>query len=90
MHGFRLTDYIDAIAVADFIDQEDTEYIATDRRSLRWDTYFLQGLRKFLSNQVKEAVVAYQRLRDLTAVKSVREDPFTQETINRASSPEGG
>ena len=28
MHGFRLTDYIDAIATADFIDQEPTEYIA--------------------------------------------------------------
>ena len=47
MHGFRLTDYIDAIAVADFIDQERTEYIATDRRSLRWDTYFLSGLKEF-------------------------------------------
>jgi len=87
MHGFRLTDYIDAIAVADFIDQEDTEYIATDRRSHRWDTFFLQGLREFLSNQMKEAVVAYQRLRDQTAVNSVREDPFAQETINRARLP---
>ena len=84
MHGFRLTDYIDAVAVADFIDQESTEYIATDRRSLRWDTFFLRGLRQFLSEAMKDAVVNYQRLRDSKAADSVQQDIFTREIIEKA------
>ena len=84
MHGFRLTDYIDAVAVADFIDQESTEYIATDRRSLRWETFFLQGLREFLSQEMKAAVTAYQKLRDSEATKLVREDLNTIRIIDDA------
>ena len=84
MHGFRLTDYIDAIAIADFIDQESTEYIATDRRSLRWETYFLKGLRDFLSDEMKRAVTAYQRHRDREAAKTVLEDLTTKQIIDSA------
>ena len=84
MHGFRLTDYIDAIAVADFIDQERTEYIATDRRSLRWDTYLLSGLKDFLTAQMKAAVVAYQGKRDKTIAWSVRNDEGTKRIIAQA------
>ena len=84
MHGFRLTDYIDAIATADFIDQEPTEYIATDRRSLRWDTYFLKGLRDFLTAEMKAAVVAYQKYRDNKAEEEVEEDLVTGEIIAKA------
>ena len=84
MHGFRLTDYIDAIAIADFIDQERTEYIATDRRSLRWDTYFLSGLKEFLTAQMKAAVVAYQGQRDKTIAWSVRNDEVTKQIIGQA------
>ena len=84
MHGFRLTDYIDAIAVADFIDQQPTEYIATDRRSLRWDTYFLSGLKDFLTAQMKAAVVAYQGKRDKTIAWKVRNDKGTKRTIAQA------
>ena len=84
MHGFRLTDYIDAIAVADFIDQEHTEYIATDRRSLRWDTSFLSGLKEFLTAQMKAAVVAYQGKRDKTIAWTVRHDEGTKRIIAQA------
>ena len=84
MHGFRLTDYIDAIATADFIDQEPAEYIATDRRSLRWDTYFLKGLREFLTAEMKAAVVAYQKHRDEEAEDEVKEDPTTKRIIDDA------
>ena len=84
MHGFRLTDYIDAVAIADFIDQERTEYIATDRRSLRWDTYFLSGLKDFLTAQMKAAVVAYQGQRDKTIAWSVRNDEGTKRIIAQA------
>lgn len=84
MHGFRLTDYIDAIAIADFIDEESTEYIATDRRSLRWETHFLQGLREFLTNEMKQAVVAYQRHRDQQARSDVHKDVETKQIIASA------
>lgn len=84
MHGFRLTDYIDALAIADFIDQERTEYIATDRRSLRWDTYFLSGLKDFLTAEMKAAVVAYQGERDKTIAWQVRNDDGTKEIIAQA------
>ena len=84
MHGFRLTDYIDAIAVADFIDQERTEYIATDRRSLRWDTHFLSGLKDFLTTQMRDAVVAYQGQRDKTVAWLVRNDGGTKRIISQA------
>lgn len=84
MHGFRLTDYIDAIATADFIDQEPAEYIATDRRSLRWDTYFLKGLRDFLTSEMKAAVVAYQKHRDKEAEDEVKEDLATRRVIEAA------
>lgn len=84
MHGFRLTDYIDAIAIANFIDQERTEYIATDRRSLRWDTYFLSGLKEFLTARMKAAVVAYQGERDKTIAWSVRNNKETRRIIAQA------
>ena len=84
MHGFRLTDYIDAIATADFIDQEPAEYIATDRRSLRWDTYFLSGFREFLTGEMKVAVREYQKYRDKQAKKEVEEDVTTKEIIAKA------
>ena len=84
MHGFRMTDYIDAIAIADFIDQESTEYIATDRRSLRWETYFLAGLREFLSEEMKRAVTAYQTHRDKEAANTVLEDLTTNHIIESA------
>ena len=84
MHGFRLTDYIDAIATADFIDQQPTEYIATDRRSLRWDTHFLSGLRAFLTAEMKAAVVAYQKFRDEQIDNQVQEHATTNRIIDKA------
>ena len=84
MHGFRLTDYIDAIATADFIDQEPTEYIATDRRSLRWDTHFLSGLREFLTSEMKAAVVAYQKHRDQEVENKVEDHEVTNRIIDKA------
>ena len=84
MHGFRMSDYIDAVAIADFIDQEPTEYIATDRRSLRWETYFLADLREFLSEKMKRAVTEYQKHRDREAASKVLEDQATKAIIASA------
>ena len=81
MHGFRMVDYLDGIVEADFIDAQDTDYIATDRQSLRWDTPLLSPVRKFLSKEIKEACKAYQKKRDEESEKVVKDDEFTKDLI---------
>jgi hypothetical protein len=87
MHGFRLTDYLDGEVHADVIDDQPTEYIATDRQSLRWEAPLLAPMRAFLSEQMKEACKAYQKVRDEVAKKEAKEDSFTQDTIAAAKLP---
>lgn len=83
MHGFRMTDYLDGIVVANFIDQEDADYIATDRQTVRWESPLLSGLHNFLSEEMKKACAAYQKTRDDTAPSIVRDDPFTKGEIEK-------
>lgn len=83
MHGFRMTDYLDGVVHADFIDETDTDYIATDRQSLRWDAPLLEPLNKLLSAEIKEACKQYQAVRDEVALKEVKEDPFTKKEIEK-------
>lgn len=85
MHGFRLTDYLDGVVHADFIEMEDTDYIATDRRSLRWESPLLSGLYEFLSTEMKEACKQYQKKRDDEAPRIVEGDSFTVGEIDRQS-----
>lgn len=87
MHGFRHTDYLDGVVEADFIDDQPTDYIATDRQSLRWDTPLLSPLRKFLSEEIKKAVLAFQKVRDEKAEKEVEDDQFTNDLIKQALLP---
>jgi hypothetical protein len=77
MHGFRMTDYMDGVVHADFIDQEEADYIATDRGSLRWESPLLSGMFDFLSGEIKEACKQYQRKRDEESPRIVKQDPFT-------------
>lgn len=77
MHGFRMTDYLDGVVHADFIELEDTDYIATDRQSLRWESPLLSGLYEFLSKQMAEACKRYQMKRDEEGPRIVRQDAFT-------------
>lgn len=81
MHGFRMTDYLDGVVHADFIAEEDVDYIATDRQSLRWDAPLLSKLNAILSEEIKEACKQYQRKRDKEAPDEVREDYFTRTEI---------
>ena len=83
MHGFRMTDYLDGVVNAPFIDLRETDYIATDRQSLRWDAPLLSPLKEFLSVQIKEACKQYQHFRDERIKTTVREDIFTREAIGR-------
>lgn len=81
MHGFRMTDYLDGVVQADFIDEQDVDYIATDRQSLRWETPLLAPLRAFLSKEIKVACTKYQKVRDANAKDVVKKDEFTIERI---------
>ncbi len=87
MHGFRQSDYLDGIVQADFIDEQPTDYIATDRQSLRWETPLLGPLRKFLSEEMKNAIVECQKVMDGNAEKEARDDIYTNDLIAKASLP---
>jgi hypothetical protein len=84
MHGFRMTDYLDGVVHADFIDEQPLDYIATDRQGLRWESPFLAPLRKFLSEEIKNACKAYQKKRDDENEAKVDDDTFTSEVIAAA------
>lgn len=77
MHGFRMTDYLDGVVQADFIDSEPSDYIATDRQSLRWESPLLSPLHEFLSAEIKEACKQFQKKRDDEAPDEVAQDAFT-------------
>ncbi len=83
MHGFRMTDYMDAVVHADFIELEDADYTATDRQSLRWDTPLLAPLYDFLSDSMKEACKRCQKKRDDEAPRIVKQDAFTVAEIDK-------
>lgn len=85
MHGFRMTDYLDGVVEADFLDSFKSDFIATDRQSLRWDAPLLDPLRKLLSGEIKEACKQYQKERDDTTPSIVKQDKFTLAEINKQS-----
>ncbi len=89
MHGFRMTDYLDGVVQADFLDHQKTDYIATDRQSLRWDTPLLAPLRKELSAQMTKACTAYQKTREGRNRSKVRDDPFTKKLVESQSFSRG-
>lgn len=84
MHGFRMTDYLDGVVHADFIDDLNRDYIATDRQGLRWETALLQPVHDFLGEQIKEACKEYQKFRDGQKEKEVKKDKFTRKLIKSA------
>jgi hypothetical protein len=85
MHGFRMTDYLDGVVYADFIDDQPEDYIATDRMSLRWESPLLSPMHVELSKAIKEACYARQRARDSEMEKEVKEDEFTKTAIEKAA-----
>ncbi len=81
MHGFRMTDYLDGVVHADFIDEQRSDYIATDRQALRWESPLLSGMHEFLSMEIREACKQCQAQRDRDARREVQEDTFTIDQI---------
>jgi hypothetical protein len=84
MHGFRMTDYLDGVVYADFIDDQPEDYIATDRQSLRWESPLLAPMYDQLSNEIKQACLARQKKRDETMQAEVEKDTFTMGAIKEA------
>ncbi len=87
MHGFQNTHYLDGEAHADFIDEQIADYIASDRQDLRWDTSVLSRLRKFLTEEMKQACIAYQGTKEETSAQKVKSDSFTRKVIQEANLP---
>lgn len=87
MHGFQNTHYLEGEAHADFIDQKRADYISSDRQSLRWETPFLSALRNFLTDEMHDAVVEYQKTKEATIRVKVLKDKFTLKAIEKANLP---
>jgi len=84
MHGFRMTDYLDGIVYADFIDDQPEDYIATDRQALRWESPLLAPMYAQLSKAIKDACYERQKVRDSEKEQQVKEDPFTKTAMQDA------
>lgn len=88
IHGFRLVHYLDGVAEADFIDDDQhIDYISTDRQTLRWDTSKLSTLRAFLTDQMKLACDAYQKQKDKESENEIEKDEFTNNLIKQEQLP---
>lgn len=87
VHGVQNIHYLDGIVIADFIDDSPTDYIATDRQTLRWETALLSRLRAFLTSEMQSAIEAYQKTKDVRLKGIVESDPFTKDTIEKARLP---
>ncbi len=87
MHGFQNTHYLDGEVLADFIDEQRADYIASDRQDLRWDTPILTELRRFLTEEMKRACIDYQDTKESTLAERIRNDLFTRGAIDQADLP---
>lgn len=86
-HGFQYTSYLDGIVVADFIDEQPTDYISTDRQTLRWDTPTLSALREFLTAQITKALADYANTVSQDLERKLKEDAFTKTAIFEGNLP---
>jgi hypothetical protein len=82
MHGFRMTDYLDGIVHADFLDEQIEDYVATDRQSLRWESPLLAPMYEFLSDAIKQACKERQAVRDAENQSEVKSDKFTAGVVD--------
>jgi len=87
IHGINNTHYMDAVVFADFIDDQKVDYIASNRHDLRWDTPLLVPFRAFLTEQMQDAIEAYQKSKEDAADKTVQEDDFTKKLIDNDRFP---
>jgi hypothetical protein len=86
-HGFQYTSYLDGVVVADFVDDLSTDYISTDRQSLRWETPLLHKLREFLTGEMNKALQHYADSVSENLGNKLKEDGFTKITIAKGQLP---
>jgi hypothetical protein len=86
--AFATPTYLDGLVVADFIDELPTDYIATDRSDLRWETPPLSGLRQKLTSEMQTALGKFADLRMQQNAEKVKTDPFTAKVIETADLPD--
>ena len=79
--GYHYMSYMDGYVIADFIDEQDTDYISTDRQTLRWETPLLEGLYEFIKEEIVRALSEYYKHLDVNRENQIKEDPFTQTVI---------
>jgi len=87
VHGFKNSNYMDGIVIADFIDDQLTDYIASNRQSLRWETPLLAPLATFLETEMEDAIRNYQNEKDKTVENRVKSHEFTKKIIEEANLP---
>lgn len=87
IHGFRNTHYMDAVAYADFVDDQPSDYISTDRQTLRWESPLLEPMRRILTEEMEKACFEYQKVRDDLAKEEAKQDHFTRKLIEQAGLP---
>lgn len=87
-HGFQYTSYLEGVVVADFIDEQPTDYISTDRQSLRWDTPVLMQLRDFLTAQMNKALNDYANAVSESMENRLKDDAYTRQVITAGRLPE--
>ena len=81
--GYIYHTYMEGAVEADFIDDQEIDYIATDRQGLRWENAVLQPLYKFLREQIVTALSAYAEFKQKKDENDVSQDEFTRETIKK-------
>jgi hypothetical protein len=86
-HGFKYTDYLDGIVVADFLDDQPDDYIRTDRQAVRWDTPLLTPLRDQLQAAIIQACSEYYKKRQADADADTKADAFTSDLITKSGLP---
>lgn len=86
-HGFQYTSYLDGVLVADFIDDQRTDYISTDRQTLRWEAPMLVLLKQFLTSEMTRALAKYADHVSEKIDNTIKSDPFTADAITNGGLP---
>jgi len=86
-NGYQYSSYLDGVVVADFIDEQPIDYVATDRQGLRWETPFLKPLSLAMQSEIKSALDAVAKARGEATSKDVHKDLFTKQVIEGEGLP---
>lgn len=86
-NGFKYAAYLDGVVVADFVDEQPTDYISTNRQGLRWETDLLEDFRNFIQGAIVKALDAYAESQDESVRDLVLADDWTKKQIRASGLP---